>query len=91
MKIKLIYGLTGMMGMFTLGLLPTGTAQAQNKSSDGEAIIDYSKYGRKGAKARKAWLQTAEKVYDPNTVVYCDALWMRVHAADSPAFLARAL
>jgi hypothetical protein len=87
MKIKWIYGLTGMLSMLALGLLPTGTAQAQNNSSDGEAVIDYSKYGRKGAKARKAWLQTPEKAYDPNTIVYCDALWMRVHAADSPALI----
>jgi hypothetical protein len=50
-------------------------------------VMDYSKYGRKGAKARKAWLQHPEKQYDPQTIVYCDALWMRVHAADSPALI----
>ena len=51
------------------------------------ASIDYSKYGRKGAKARKQWLKVPEKAYDPDTKVYCDALWMRVHAADSPALI----
>lgn len=45
---------------------------------------DYSKYGRKGEKARRAWLKIPEKQYDPNTVVYCDTLWMRVHEADCP-------
>ena len=74
-------------GVLSLGLLLSGTAQAQNNSSGGEAVIDYSKYGRKGAKARRAWLDYPEKAYDPNTVVYCDALWMRVHAADSPALI----
>ncbi len=52
-----------------------------------EEPLDYSKYGRKGAKARKAWLQYPEVKYDPNTIVYCDALWMRVHAADSPKLI----
>jgi hypothetical protein len=49
--------------------------------------LDYGKYGRKGAKARKAWLHHPEKEYDPGTIVYSDALWMRVHAADSPALI----
>ena len=46
--------------------------------------IDYSKYGRKGGKAREAWLQIPEKQYDPNTKAYCDALWMRVHEENCP-------
>ena len=50
-------------------------------------VMDYSKYGRKGAKARKAWLQHPERQYDPGSIVYCDALWMRVHAEDSPALI----
>lgn len=50
-------------------------------------VMDYKNYGRKGAKARKSWLKTPEKKYDPNTIVYCDALRMRVHAADSPALI----
>jgi hypothetical protein len=45
---------------------------------------DYSKYGRKGAKARKAWLEIPEKHYDPNTKAVCDALWMRVHEENCP-------
>lgn len=45
---------------------------------------NYRKYGRKGAKARKARLQIPEKHYDPNTKVYCDALWMRVHEENCP-------
>jgi len=45
---------------------------------------DREKYGRKGAKARKAWLNYPEKEYDPNTKAYCDALWMRVHEEDCP-------
>mgnify|MGYP005849944899 CR=1 FL=1 len=76
-----------MLALLTLGLLLGGTAQAQSSSSGGEDVIDYSKYGRKGAKARKRWLRTPEKEYDPNTIVYRDALWMRVHAADSPALI----
>ena len=87
--------------MLSLGLLLTGTAQAAESAAEnpgensgdrpavhsGGATIDYSKYGRKGARARKRWLQTPEKAYDPNTIVYCDALWMRVHAEDSPALV----
>jgi hypothetical protein len=48
---------------------------------------DSSKYGRKGAKARAAWLEIPEKAYDPNTKAYCDALWMRVHEEDCPMLL----
>jgi len=40
---------------------------------------DKNKYGRKGAKARKAWLKIPEKQFAPETKVYVDALWMRVH------------
>ena len=50
----------------------------------GEAVRDNSKFGRKGAKARKATLQIPEKKYDPNTKVICDALWMRVHEVNCP-------
>ena len=46
--------------------------------------LDYKKYGRKGAKARKGWLRIPEKAFDPNTKAYCDALWMRVHEEDCP-------
>ena len=53
--------------------------------------MDYKKYGRKGAKARKGWLKIPEKQYDPKTIVYCDALWMRVHAEDSPALILKDL
>jgi len=70
--------------MLSLGLLLSGSAQAESNSSGGEAVIDYSKYGRKGAKARKQWLQIPEKAYDPDTKAYCDALWMRVHEEDCP-------
>ncbi len=49
-----------------------------------EDIIDYSKYGDKGAAARRAWLLIPEQEYDPNTPAYCDALWMRVHEENCP-------
>ena len=52
-----------------------------------EDSIDYSKYGRRGERARRAWLQIPEKAYDPNTKAYCDALWMRVHEADCPELI----
>ena len=61
------------------------TAKKKKKSSGSDK--DYGKYGRKGAKARKAWLEYPEKAYDPNTVVVCDALWMRVHEKDCPELL----
>jgi hypothetical protein len=55
---------------------------------DAAEPMDYSKYGRKGAKARKRWLTDyPEKAYAPNTPAYCDALWMRVHEADCPMLL----
>lgn len=49
------------------------------------------KYGRKGWKARKRWLNTPEKEYDPSTPAYCDALWMRVHEADCPSLILKDL
>ncbi len=49
-----------------------------------EANRDYGKYGRKGARARRAWLETPEKEYDTNTTVVVDALWMRVHEENCP-------
>ena len=97
MKKKLIYGLTGILGVLACGLLLGCTDRAAENSGEtrasdrGPAEIDYSKYGRKGARARKRWLQTPEKAYDPNTIVYCDALWMRVHGADSPALFLKDL
>ena len=48
---------------------------------------DKNKYGRKGAKARKARLQIPEKKYAPDTKVYVDALWMRVHEENCPMCL----
>lgn len=48
---------------------------------------DYSKYGKKGGKARKAWLKIPEKEYDPNTKAYSDALWMRVHEENCPELI----
>lgn len=87
MKIKLLPTKSLVLGMLSLGVLLSGTTQAQNNSSGGDAVMDYSKYGSKGAKERKQWLQTPEKHYDPNTIVYRDALWMRVHAEDSSALI----
>jgi hypothetical protein len=55
------------------------------KSNDNDK--DYGKYGRKGAKARKAWLEYPEKAYAPTTKAYCDALWMRVHEENCPELL----
>jgi hypothetical protein len=60
-----------------------GDKKQTSKKSDNNST-DYGKYGRKGAKARKAWLEIPEKAYDPNTKAYCDALWMRVHEEDCP-------
>lgn len=37
----------------------------------------------------KAWAQA--QVYDPNTTVYVDALWFRVHAADCPDLILKDL
>lgn len=62
-------------------------AEGGKKANGGKDKKDDGKYGRKGAKAREAWLDFPEKEYDPNTIVYCDALWMRVHAEDSPALI----
>jgi hypothetical protein len=62
--------------------LLASSAQARSKPSGD--VIDYSKYGRKGANARKRWLQTPEKDFAPDTKAYCDALWMRVHEEDCP-------
>jgi len=55
-----------------------------SQKSSGKKSKDRRKYGRKGAKARAAWLKIPEKEYDPNTKAYCDALWMRVHESDCP-------
>ena len=60
----------------------------QNKTASKKSSgSDYDKYGRKGAKARKAWLQYPEKEYDPGTKAVCDALWMRVHEESCPMLL----
>jgi len=67
----------------TCALLLTAFLVAAGVSS-AEANRDYGKYGRKGAKKRKEWLQIPEKQYAPDTQAYCDALWMRVHEADCP-------
>lgn len=72
---------------------PGSALNQQRESNSGKAApkkassADVEKYGRKGAKARRAWLETPEKSYDPNTPAYCDALWMRVHEADCPMLL----
>lgn len=58
-----------------------------NKKKGKKKGGDYGKYGRKGAKARKAWLKIPEKHYDPNTKAYCDALFMRVHEENCPMLL----
>jgi hypothetical protein len=63
-----------------------GDKKQTSKKSDNNST-DSSKYGRKGAKARAAWLEIPEKAYDPNTKAYCDALWMRVHEEDCPMLL----
>jgi hypothetical protein len=56
----------------------------KKKEESQKAASGDSKYGRKGAKARKAWLEIPEKQYDPDTKAYCDALWMRVHEENCP-------
>ncbi|MFK7851358.1 MAG: hypothetical protein AB8D78_10310 [Akkermansiaceae bacterium] len=62
-------------------------AAASSSKKTTKKSQDYGKYGRKGAKARKAWLDIPEKAYDPNTKAYCDALWMRVHEEDCPMLI----
>jgi hypothetical protein len=90
LKTNRMCGLTGLMGLLSLGFLLAGTVRAAETSADpavsssSENSIDYDKYGRKGAKARKRWLQTPDQAYAPDTPAYCDALWMRVHEADCP-------
>lgn len=59
----------------------------RNSSFDPDPQDPNEKYGRKGWKARKAWLQEPEKEYDPNTPAVCDALWMRVHEKDCPSLI----
>ena len=76
---KLPLLLTAMFFVIGLGGIQEATAVAGKGD-----VIDYSKYGRKGERARKARLDIPEKHYDPNTIVYVDALWMRVHEADCP-------
>jgi len=73
------------------GLAQTPTDHAPANGSD-EVVTDGKgerdkTVSREGGGARKAWLQVPEREYDPDTLVYCDALWMRVHAADSPALI----
>jgi hypothetical protein len=72
--------------LLTAVFMTVGIAAAEDTQ-----IIDYSKYGRKGAKARKAWLNIPEEKYNRNTTVYCDALWMRVHEADCPELVLKDL
>ena len=73
-----------MLKAFTLLLTTVCLLACFTDAEAQEDIIDYSKYGPEGAKARKAWLLIPEKQYDPNTKVYCDALWMRVHEENCP-------
>jgi hypothetical protein len=50
-------------------------------------LTDFSIFGRKGGRARKARLKIPAKHYDPNTKAYCDALWMRVHEEGCPMLI----
>lgn len=43
----------------------------------------------RGERARAAHQALPELEYSPETIVYVDALWYRVHAADSPALILR--
>jgi hypothetical protein len=55
-----------------------------------EPPVNWDKYGRKGARARRDWLtEFPAKAYAPNTKAYCDALWMRVHEENCPMLLAK--
>lgn len=60
---------------------------ARNSEYDPNPSDPRAKYGRKGARARRQWLEVPEKNYDPNTPAVCDALWMRVHEEDCPELL----
>jgi hypothetical protein len=73
-----------MLKAFTLLLTTVCLLACFTDAEAQEDIIDYSKYGEKGAAARKEWLLIPEQEYDPNTKAYCDALWMRVHEEDCP-------
>ena len=84
-----------------------GEVSAQNFSNDSPArdssrqpeavdntksiTVDYSRYGRKGGNARKARLKIPEQNYAPDTTVYCDALWMRVHEESCPMLVLKDL
>jgi len=69
------------------GSSPAPKSKSAQKAAEEAGVINYDKYGRKGAKARKAWLNYPEKEYAPDTKAYCDALWMRVHEEDCPMLL----
>jgi len=92
MKKRRVFLLLSLMFFSLLGVSETPSdPSAVNGSGE---VVTYDRSNkrdktviRKGGNARKAWLQIPEKEYDPNTLVYCDALWMRVHAADSPALI----
>ncbi|RMD75874.1 MAG: hypothetical protein D6820_13780 [Lentisphaerae bacterium] len=86
-KVKCILSLFLVIGFLGINLEAVAKKHKSSKNAKGNGIIDYSKYGRKGAKARKAWLKYPEKKYDPNTKVYCDALFMRVHEENCPMLI----
>lgn len=56
-----------------------------------EAINDrqsrMSQWPKRGERARKRRAKAPEVTYDPNTTVYQDALWMRVHAEECPMLI----
>lgn len=76
MRNKIAIAITAILVCFMV----TDSAMAKKRKKGGSS----SKYGRKGAKARKAWLQIPAKEYDPNTKAVCDRLWMRVHEENCP-------
>ncbi|MBT8044640.1 MAG: hypothetical protein KJO79_06795 [Verrucomicrobiae bacterium] len=83
---KMTYGGAKKKGILLCSRCPGSSTPGKANPAGGKKKVgkDYGKYGRKGAKARKAWLKIPEKKYDSNTKVYCDALWMRVHEENCP-------
>ena len=70
------------------GVVATDTTDLQASPPGGTVpVTDFSIFGRKGGRARKARLQIPAKHYDPNTKAYCDALWMRVHEENCPMLI----
>ncbi|PXA03522.1 hypothetical protein DDZ13_11095 [Coraliomargarita sinensis] len=86
-EVNSTYGKMTAAGAMLCSRCPGSQLNVERKARSSNKSKDYGKYGRKGAKARAAWLNYPEKEYDPKTKAYCDALWMRVHEESCPMVL----